>query len=145
MGAWKSRHAEPYHSRAGSGGKRADLGGLYVRSRWEANWARYLNWQIAHGLIRSWTYEPKTFEFEGIKRGNRFYTPDFEVVNLDDSIDYHEVKGWMDPESTTKLKRMARYHPGISIILIDKPRYTVLARQMRPLIPEWEWSQNHSN
>lgn len=118
-------------------GKRQDLGGLYVRSSWEANWARYLNWLKAQGEIRGWEYEVDTFEFP-VKRGSRFYTPDFRVTNRDGSVEYHEVKGWMNPESATKLKRMARYYPEVKLVLIDKEVYQSVAREMKNLIAEWE-------
>jgi len=125
------------HSR-GSAGKRADLGGLYVRSSWEANYARYLNWLVDHGEIASWEYEPDTFVFEAIKRGTRSYMPDFKVVNNDGSVEYHEVKGWMDQKSTTKLNRMAKYYPEVKIVLIDEAAYDGIRKSAQKLIPHWE-------
>jgi len=122
----------------GKAGKRADLNGLFVRSRWEANYARYLNWLISQKQILKWEYEPETFEFKTIKKGNRFYTPDFKVTNLDGSVEYHEVKGWMNPESATKLRRMAKYYPEIKIIVIDQVLYKKLKGQIKRLIPNWE-------
>lgn len=127
----------PYGKRS-KAGKREDLGGLYVRSSWEANYCRYLNWLIKMGEIKSWEYEPDTFEFEKIKRGSRFYTPDFKIYENDGRIIYHEIKGWMDPKSKTKLKRMAKYYPEIKIILIDKDAYYAIAKQVKNFIPHWE-------
>ena len=126
-------------SRRGKGGAREDLGGLYVRSTWEANWARYLNWLISVGEIKKWEYEVDTFKFENIKRGSRFYTPDFKVTNNDGSVEYHEVKGYMDQKSETKLKRMSKYYPDVKIILIDKEQYYAVGRQVSALIPTWEY------
>lgn len=128
-----------------NGGKREDLDGLYVRSSWEANYARYLNWLITQGQISKWEYEPETFEFHKITKGNKFYTPDFKITNIDGTIEYHEVKGWLDNDSKVKLNRFARYYPDIKLVLIDKPVYTAIARTMRPLIQEWEWNEKHSN
>lgn len=119
------------------GGMRDDLG-IYVRSAWEANYARYLNWLVSIGEIKEWQYEPDTFEFTGVKKGTRFYTPDFKITNLDNSIEYHEVKGYMDSRSKTKLKRMAKYYPGIKLIVIDGKAYSALAKDVKRLIPEWE-------
>lgn len=119
-------------------GKRADLNGQFFRSAWEANWARYLNWLIRIGEIQSWEYEVDTFEFTRIKRGQRFYTPDFKVKNGDGSIEYHEVKGWMDPKSRTKLDRMRRYYPAVKVVLIDQDAYKAIARQFSRSLPEWE-------
>ena len=83
------------------GGKREDLG-FYVRSGWEANYARYLKWLVSIRHIARWEYEPETFEFP-VKRGSRFYTPDFKITNLDGTIEFHEVKGWMDQASRTRI------------------------------------------
>lgn len=92
----------------------------YFRSRWEAVYADYLEILRKGGAIKSWEYEPKTFWFEGIKRGTCSYKPDFRVVNSAGTHEWHEVKGWMDPRSLTKLKRMAKYYPGEKIIVRDK-------------------------
>ena len=122
----------------GKGGKRADLGGLYVRSAWEANYARYLTWLVAQGVIKTWEYEPDTFWFLRIKRGTRSYTPDFKIHNNDGTVEYHEVKGWMSPKSKTQLKRMARYHPDVKVVIVDADAYRAIARTAKKLIPHWE-------
>jgi hypothetical protein len=116
-----------------------EIGGqrIYARSRWEANYARYLEWQRAQGLLISWEHEPETFWFEGIKRGVCSYLPDFKVVTQT-CVAYHEVKGWMDRKSATKLKRMAKYHPAVKIELIDATRYRAIAAQMKSIINGWE-------
>lgn len=118
------------------GGYREDLK-LYVRSAWEANYARYLNWLQQTGNIASWEYEPCEFEFTKIKRGTRFYKPDFKVTDNNGSVEYHEVKGYMDSTSRTKLKRMAKYYPEVVVIVVDRDGYRAIARQMRGL-PGWE-------
>jgi hypothetical protein len=120
------------------GGKRADLANRYFRSMWEANYARYLNWLLQKALIKSWEYEPDEFEFAGIKRGTRFYLPDFKVTELGGSVIYHEVKGFMDSKSATALKRMAKYFPGVKIIVIGKKSYAAISRDVRAFIPTWE-------
>ena len=117
-------------------GKRADLG-IYVRSAWEANYARYLKWMLSRGEIAAWDYEKKTFEFP-VKKGTRFYTPDFRVKNNDGSIEYHEVKGWNHPKGKTALARMALYYPEVIVLLIDKIVYGQLRKSLGRVIPEWE-------
>ena len=119
-------------------GKREDLGGLYVRSSWEANYTRYLNWLVEQEQILKWQYEADEFIFKPIKRGCRSYLPDFKIYNLDGTIEYHEVKGWMDAKSKTKLKRMEKYYPNIKLILIDKDAYYAIRRDIRYMIPNWE-------
>lgn len=119
-------------------GHREDIN-LFVRSSWEANYARYLNFLIeTEGLILKWEYEPETFWFEAIKRGCRSYKPDFKVTFKNGTVEYHEVKGWLYPKAKTALNRMAKYHPSVKIVLIDAGRYKGIARSMRSIIPHWE-------
>lgn len=110
----------------------------YFRSRWEANYARYLEWLKTIGNITSWEHEPETFWFDGIKRGCVSYLPDFRVTNPNGTIEYHEVKGWMDDRSKTKIKRMAKYYPAIKLIVIDAKGYRKLAKQIAAAIDGWE-------
>lgn len=120
-----------------AGGKRPDLNGVFFRSAWEANYARYLNFLVRHGNIQSWKYETREFEFP-VKRGTRFYKPDFQVVDNNGNIEWHEVKGWMDKKSQTQMKRMAKYFPSEKITIIDEPAYRALARDVAGLVPHWE-------
>lgn len=122
----------------GKGGIREDLGNRYFRSSWEANWARFLNWQQKQGLIKSWDYECKTFEFTTVKRGCRFYTPDFRIELPDGTHEWIEVKGWNDPKSKTRAKRFAKYFPNERISTVDKKRYATVKRQVGKIIPNWE-------
>lgn len=110
----------------------------YYRSAWEANYARYLEWLKSKKQIAEWKHEPKTFWFVGIKRGCMSYLPDFWVKELNGSESYHEVKGWMDDRSITKIKRMAKYHPDTKLIVIDSKAYKALAKQLSGLIDGWE-------
>jgi len=122
--------------RRSKGGFREDIQ-IYVRSSWEANYCRYLNWLKANGKIKAWSYETETFPFP-IKRGAIDYKPDFKVEYADGHIEYHEVKGWLDPTSKTKLKRMAKYYPDIKLILIDGPVYHDLSKIFKRVLPHWE-------
>ena len=120
-------------------GRRDDLGDTFFRSAWEANFARYLNFLHGTGHIHRWEYEPDTFWFEAIKRGVRSYKPDFKVWDCEESEPYYyEVKGWMDAKSKTKLKRMAKYHPDVKVILFGKKDYASLKRNLSKVIKNWE-------
>jgi hypothetical protein len=110
----------------------------YFRSRWEANYARYLELLRQHGKITSWDHEPETFWFNGVKRGCVSYLPDFKVTMPDGSIEYHEVKGWMDAKSKTKIKRMAKYHPSVKLIVIATKEYNALKKTAAAVIGDWE-------
>lgn len=83
-------------------GIRKDLG-IYVRSKMEANYLRYLNF-----IKVKWQYEPKTFYFKDIKRGTLTYTPD---IYLPDEDKWIEIKGWFRDKDKTKLKRFKKYFP----------------------------------
>lgn len=123
--SWKQQWAE-------FGGKRN-----YYRSQWELNYARYLEMLKSLGEIKEWEHEPDTFWFEGVKRGTTSYLPDFKVTESDGSIAYHEVKGWMDAKSKTKIRRMAKYHPDVKLIVIDSKAYKALERQVKGLVDGW--------
>lgn len=123
---WKSAWRE-------IGGKRK-----YFRSRWEANYGRYLEFLKINGQIAEWEHEPETFWFEGIKRGCVSYLPDFRVTKNDNTIEYHEVKGWMDDRSKTKIARMAKYFPDVVLIVVQKKQYDEIKRKLSGVINDWE-------
>lgn len=123
-----------------AGGKRADLNDTYFRSSWEANYARYLNFLKGKGEIHDWEFECTTFVFETIKRGTRTYTPDFRVWLTAERAEWHEVKGWMDPKSKTRMARMARYFPTEKIVVIDATWFKSAVRTGLPsMLPGWEF------
>ena len=107
---------------------------FFFRSKWEANYALYLNFLIKQGQIKSWEYEPQIFYFLKIKRGTRSYTPDFKVWVSGAIYEWHEVKGYMDAASNTKLKRMALYYPAEHIKLIQRPLYNEILKKLRGII-----------
>jgi hypothetical protein len=132
-------YADPSPNKSWKSGWR-EIGGFkkYYRSRWEANYARYLEWLRCLGQIKSWEHEPHVFWFDGVKRGCVSYLPDFRVTENSGAIVYHEVKGWMDERSATKLKRMAKYHPDVKLVLIEAPDYKRLAKQVSSFCEGWE-------
>lgn len=129
----------PRHKVSWKGGWRT-IGGqkIYARSRWEANYARYLQFLKEQGQITKWEHEPETFWFSTILRGVRSYLPDFRVTLPSGALEYHEIKGWMDDRSKTKLKRMAKYHSTVRIKLADKHTMKALGKQLGKVIPDWE-------
>jgi len=82
-------------------GKREDLDGQFMRSRWEANVARWFNHKK-----KVWSYEPEVFFFDGVKHGTVSYLPDFKVGTL-----WVEVKGQLDPKGKTAVRRFKKFHP----------------------------------
>jgi hypothetical protein len=117
----------------------AEVGGqrVFFRSSWEENYAHYLEWLKQQGEIQEWQHEPDTFWFDKVKRGTRSYLPDFKVINKSGETEYHEVKGWMDAKSKTKIKRMAKYHPTVKLVIIDSKRYKALEKTVMGIVPNW--------
>jgi len=118
----------------------AEIGGRknYYRSRWELNYALYLQWLKENNQIKEWEHEPETFWFMDIMRGTRSYLPDFRVTEINGDIAYHEIKGWMDDRSKTKIKRMAKYYPEVKLIVIDAKDYRNLERKVKHLVKGWQ-------
>lgn len=111
---------------------------IFFRSRWEFRYALYLQLLKERGEIKDWQHEPKTFWFEGIKRGTNNYKPDFLVTHKNDSEEWIEVKGYMDSKSATKIKRMAKYFPDIKLRVVDKSFFSKFSKPLKILIKDWE-------
>ena len=137
----KAEKGNLYQPRTKSSWKQqwAEINGVrkFYRSQWELNYAYYLEWLRVNGQIKSWLHEPETFWFDGVKRGTCSYLPDFKVEGNDGRISFHEVKGWMDDRSKTKLKRMAKYHPDVVLVLIDTKAYKQIERKLSKVVPGW--------
>lgn len=101
---------------------------IYMRSGWEHKYADHLNLLIKAGEVLAWDYEPDTFWFDKIMRGVRSYKPDFRVQLKDGTVEYHEVKGYLDAKSKTKLKRMAKYYPDVKVVLLTGKRLREILR-----------------
>jgi len=99
------------------GGYREDLK-QYFRSKTEANVARYFNLRKCN-----WEYEPFEYCFNNIKRGQKYYKPDF-IIHYLDAYFLIEVKGYFRSEDKTKLRRFKKYYPEefikLKFIIPDK-------------------------
>jgi hypothetical protein len=117
----------------------ADVGGkrCFFRSKWEYNYACFLQYLKEDSKIIDWEHESDTFWFEKIKRGVRSYTPDFKVTHLNGSIEFVEVKGHMDSKSQTKLKRMGIYFQNIKIRVVDAEWFKQNNRSYKNIIKGW--------
>ena len=106
----------------GKGGTRSDIG-FYVRSRWEANFARiciYEKWDFK--------YEPCSFNLDDCK----FYIPDFIVNGV-----FYELKGYMNEKSKSKLDTFVSMYPNITLKIIGPNEYNDLKLKYKQLI-NWE-------
>lgn len=125
------------------GSHRSDLGDVFFRSSWEANYARYLNLLVKMKVVDSWEFEPETFWFENIKRGVRSYLVDFKVQYAGELKPvYVEVKGWMDPKSKTKIARFRKYYPQHKLEIVGEKEYRSIQKKWASAIPNWETAKS---
>lgn len=106
----------------GKGGTRDDIG-FYVRSRWEANFARICIYEK-----REFKYEPESFQLKNF----RFYIPDFFVDGV-----YYELKGYMNKNSALKIEEFKNLYPEIVLKIIGPEEYSDLRKKYKNLI-NWE-------
>lgn len=107
------------------------------KSKAEARFAAYLHWLLKCENIVSWAYEPKTFWFEGIKRGTVSYKPDFLAVDQAGDSVWYEVKGYLDQRSRTKIKRFKTYFPEETLIVIGSDWFKRNEKKLKGLVPGW--------
>lgn len=99
------------HTTRSVSGRRKDLGNRFFRSKMEANVARMLQY-----LGLKYEYESETFDFKAIRKGTTQYKPDFKIAGTKKADAplrgrLVEVKGYLDPQSKTKMKRFKKYFP----------------------------------
>ena len=111
---------------------------IYFRSKWEANYALYLQWLKDLKEIKDWQYEPYP-RYDFIVWENKKprvlglgYLPDFKVINNDDSFYLVELKG--RKQGMQKLKRMAKYYPEIKIELVTQKEYMHLHKKLSKML-----------
>lgn len=109
------------------GGYRIDLG-HYVRSSWEADYARVLNY-----LNVPYQYEPKTFDLKRADGSKLTYTPDFYLPS---EQRYVEIKGYMRAIDAEKIELVKVQH-GIDLRVIQKSEFAELQFTYKNLV-DWE-------
>lgn len=75
------------------GAKSTQYGGVYYHSKFEAAYAKELDWRLKAKDIKSWERQVKiSLDVNGKHICNYFI--DFKVIHNDDSVEYVEVKGF---------------------------------------------------
>jgi hypothetical protein len=110
----------------GKGGYREDLG-HFVRSTWEANFARVLNY---FGVL--YEYEPVE---KRIYFGHCSYLPDFYIPESGFLI---EVKGGSFNDRGKKLELLYEKDPNFPIKILDGEGYKILSKKYKNIVPTWE-------
>ena len=108
-------------------GFREDLG-IYLRSNWEANVCRILNF-----LKEPYEYEKYIFKLDDITR----YKPDLYLPKQNIFL---EIKGYLSEEANEKIQKFRKKYPNKKLIIIDRPVYSRLTEDYKDLIPNWEIS-----
>ena len=85
--------------------------GHFVRSRWEANVARFLK-------LMNMPYEFEKYRFK-LSNGH-IYIPDFKIKNQNLFI---EVKGYMREEDQQKINLFRKEYPQYQLTTIEKLEY----------------------
>jgi hypothetical protein len=145
-------------------GIRSDIHPKYsFKSATEANFARILEY---HGM--PWKYEERAFTFDGYKNKPHVYIIDFEILGaakrkkkqLAEGLGegFYEIKGYMDPRSRSKFRRLKKCHPEEAsktcVVIYNKYKkkdiefctkqgfryifYDALTDHYEPLIATWE-------
>jgi len=129
----KAAYAEGRRKTSGGGsarkGFREDLG-HFVRSSWEANFARLLKF-----LNRDYKYEPRRFVFVLSSGEETSYLPDFYIVDLNRFV---EIKGFWREGHREKLRQFLSAHPEIELDVVGANEYALLEEKFSKLVPNWE-------
>lgn len=104
-------------------GFRKDLG-HFVRSTWEADYCRVLNY-----LGVKYEYEPETFDL-----GEVSYTPDFYIPSENRFV---EIKGWMTEKSAMRISLFREKFPEKRLDVVNRVEFAELALKYKHLVA-WE-------
>lgn len=117
------------------GGKR-----IWFPNRMEANYYRMHLWQKEKKIIANFQYQPDPFDFRpyGYTKGTVTYRPDFFVVPKNGLAYYEELKGYIGRDHKTKMNRMRKCFPSVSIKLITYEAYKETQKQVSTIIKGWE-------
>jgi DNA polymerase III alpha subunit len=135
MSARNKGEGNPMYGRSQQGrtaysaaGFREDLG-HYVRSSWEADFARVLK-----HLGIEYQYEPRRFTLSRAEGSSMTYAPDFFVP---EARCFYEIKGWMDDKCAEKIRLFREQYPNEMLVVIDKTQFAELQMRYGDLV-EWE-------
>jgi hypothetical protein len=100
---------------------------IYFYSRWEANFARILNFSNI-----DWIYQARTFDLKGHTYTPDFYLPDYDV--------WIEIKNFLSEYSKNRDEKFRELYPKLKLILILKEDYLKLQKKFALKIKKWEYS-----
>jgi len=83
------------------------------RSLGEHKLAKYLQLLKEQDYIKDWEYESHKFTF-----ANSGWLVDFLIRNNDNTFEYYEYKGYVEPDTKRKLKLVDKYFPDAQITMV---------------------------
>ncbi len=116
-------------------GYREDIG-HYVRSSWEADFARVLKF-----LSLAYEYEPERFTLRRDDGTTMTYAPDFYVPA---ESCWYEIKGWMDHRSAEKIRLFREQYPDERLFVVDKTQFAELQMKYQGFV-RWECPKTPTN
>lgn len=75
----------------------------------EMAYAEYLRLLIAAKQIKRFDFEPEKLRLAD----STYFIPDFRVIKMDDTVEFHEVKGFWRDDARVKIKVAAEMHPYV--------------------------------
>lgn len=126
-----SRRTSPRAARARAGIRPDISPTLYFYSRWEANYARLLDY-----LDIYWVHQPRAFTLPSQK-----YTPDFYLPEIDT---YIEIKNYLSAYSKKRDEEFRAAYPKVRLRMILGAEYHELERKYGHTIPHWEFRNSRS-
>lgn len=136
----KPRRADTPYAHHHRGYRVIDRKRICFANRMEANYYRYLLWLKKKKSIANFEFQPSPFDFRpfGVDQGIVTYRPDFLVLQFDGFCYYVETKGHMNASSKTKLNRMRKYYPSITLEVVNYKKYKEIERDVGSIIEGWE-------
>lgn len=108
------------------GNRKVELDGIKFDSQMEARYYQQLKWAKQSNQIKDFKLQPKFLLLEAFEKGGEKhkkieYIADFEITNLDGSIEIIDVKGHETRDFLIKKKMFhARYPYKLSVVTHDR-------------------------
>lgn len=83
------------------------------RSKAEVKLAQYYQLLKEQNYIKDWEYESHNFQF-----ADSSWLVDFTIRNNDNTFEYVEYKGYVEPSTKRKLKLVSKYYPQAQITMV---------------------------
>lgn len=97
------------------------------KSKFETQYALWLDREQKEGHILSWSYESLRLRI-GNPGANAWYTPDF-LVETKEGLEIHETKGYRERAGMVRFKAAAAIHQAFKFVLVQQDGGTWKAKE----------------